>query len=241
MKIAPTTAALPSPFSNPAADAPSDSTLSFETLLDEGVTLKAEQPQRAFGFSERGLLVSWGEDAGAPPRADRLAPSAQMVNQTQGATLEKLIDDVTPAKVIVDEFEVQVTSPNETASWAPRIIGAQRIPELAGAQVAAVTVQARLSTSFPETRPPARTAAPTRQAPPAESRRLSLVISEQNGTVQIIAGAPELSPEARARLRKAAAALAAEFGVTLSEFTINGGTVDPIPSSIGAPYGDFAG
>jgi len=243
MKVAPATA-LPFPLANPAADAPSDPTVSFEALLDEGAPLKAEQPQRALGFSERGLLVSWGVEPGLDTSAEPSAQaSTQTVAPTLGSELEKFTDRAESARMMFEVVDAPAPHLSEPASSAPRATSVLRGSGPQDAQAAPGIIRSQPQAASRQVGPPEpqRTAPPMRQAPSAESRRLSLVISEQNGVVQIIAGAPELSPDARTRLRKAAAALAAEFGVTLSEFTVNGVSYDPALSSIGAPHGDFAG
>lgn len=72
---------------------------------------------------------------------------------------------------------------------------------------------------------------------PRPSSAANLVVAEGDGMLQIVAAA-SLTPEARQRLRKAADSLAADLGLVVSDFTLNGGPLEP-PSSnpIGASHG----
>ena len=67
--------------------------------------------------------------------------------------------------------------------------------------------------------------------------RPSLVVAEGEGALQIVAAA-SLTPEARQRLRKAADDLAVELGLTLKDFTLNGGPLERASfTPIGALHG----
>lgn len=242
MRVDATLSALTSAAANATSPAPGDLSLSFEELLEEGVTLEVQRQERAFGFSELGVI--------RPGPADTRPQTPAMVQSTLGVAPE---DVQATAQFGEAERSEPVTLPvvslpaesridasiagrgfSEANTAASRVMPSPQQTVVAVPQAPIVKPQRQSPTSSPKT--------PSRPLPQnAQSRRFSIVVSEQEGAVQIIAGAPQLSAEAKERLRKAAAMLAAEFGVTLGDFTINGALVDaPVPTT-GAPDGDFPG
>jgi hypothetical protein len=70
------------------------------------------------------------------------------------------------------------------------------------------------------------------EAPPKSD--VSLVVADNNGQVQVVAGAPPLNAEAAARLRRLIDATAAEYGKKLLSVTLNGNAVEASGSPEGA-------
>lgn len=63
------------------------------------------------------------------------------------------------------------------------------------------------------------------QAPPRPG--VSLILSEKDGAVEIVAGTPALDPEIRSALRRLAEAILARSGLRLAQFQLNGARVRP--------------
>lgn len=85
---------------------------------------------------------------------------------------------------------------------------------------------------------PDRAPVPDRQADPA-STGPSLIVAERDGVLQIVARDGDDTPEARARLRRLVERIAAEFGLAVGRFHLNGAEIGPSHISlIGDPHGD---
>src|SRR5262249_20095554 len=75
---------------------------------------------------------------------------------------------------------------------------------------------------------------------PAPETQLNVLVSEGDGGIQIVAASTELSADVGAALKKVASDVASEFGLTLSEFSLNGNPVRPRLESIGGLNGSRA-
>jgi hypothetical protein len=217
-----------------------DLVLSFDQLLEAGVTFEVQRQQRAFGFSELGVLR---------PCSTETAPQTPAMDEGIVGGMPRGVETLMRATVTdVPIVLLQTASSQpETSGGTPVAqtfldLDATRLQAAPGPRQTIVALQhapiframGQRQMSAPRTL--------SRQLPQSpQAKRFSLVVSEQDGAVQIIAGAPQLGAEAKERLRKAAALLAAEFGVTLGEFTINGVFVDAPAPTTGASDGDFAG
>jgi len=237
MRVDATLSALTPPASPITGPAQGDLALSFEQLLQE---VHAQGQERAFGFSELGVIRPG--PANATPQAPTTAEST-MDAVPEGAETPTQARGPAPMETTTSG----ASSPYPGRSDAP---SGKNFPEISSTRSHATPASRQTIVSFEQTptlRPTragqsSAAKAPARRLPQeGQSKRFSLVVSEQDGTVQIIAGAPQLSAEAKERLRKAAARLAAELGMTLGDFTINGALVDAPAPPTGAPDGDFPG
>jgi len=219
MKIVPATSpealqkTTPGPGPEPAAP--------FRQFLNDGADPKTIRRERAFGFSELGVL-----GAARAPVADQPVRTASR----------------TPSGGAAEPASEAVSEPHATPAFAAvQTVGDRRV----AAEAAPTPRGPPLQTSFRPTPPPAATATtPVRNLPNTEAispvrhrpvarqamhtplpKRFSVVLTGENGAMQLIAGSPELDADARERLRRAAAELAAEFGVTLARLTLNGSAI----------------
>lgn len=237
MKIAP--AALLQINPTPAARSAAMPGSPFEQLLD-AANLPLEGRQRAFGFSELGVFGA----ASAIASAAALEMETPEVPLSQMAALSLAASRLQEAQLTPNarRGDVYVGGSRDKAPPAPRsrLVSPQHSSIGPLADAAPPTLR-ETQTDGEEISVGVRRSA-ARHLTQVQPKRLSLIVSEQNGAIQILAGSPELGPEARERLRKAAAELAAEFGVTLAQFTLNGSAVEPtFVSQTGAPHGDQRG
>ncbi len=234
MKIAPVQ--VPTDTLAPTLHAPSPLT-SFEDILTAS-ELKDEERQRAFGFSELSIFGPDGATAhravgthgGPPATPDR---EAMAVGGREP-----------PSPAILGTPSLQAPAPlgarNADARLSLRMALQQSQPT---PQVAAFTGP-RQSSPPPETgRASASGAAVFRQAQPQpRSTTVSLTFAEHNGTVQLLAAAGGLAPDARSALRRAAIGVLAEFGLALGDITLDGQPVEPLTiRQTGAFDGDHFG
>jgi hypothetical protein len=70
---------------------------------------------------------------------------------------------------------------------------------------------------------------------------VQLAVFEREGLVQIVAAAPGLAPEVQVRLRRIASELAADAGLKLADFSLNGASVPDRLRIVGGQDGDHAG
>lgn len=229
MKIDPAASQVATPRQKPSSPASSQS---FGDILT-AAEMKREGAQRAFGFSELGMFGASGS-APAPAAQETFAsqPAAKLSAQETATpeghpaprqhaapgvkpmTTAKPGDRVSETSVLVPRSAQSPAEPGADAAPLRAIRGSQPKPDtLAGAMA--------------ERRLP---------RPAVKSKPLSLVLAERNGTLQVVAATGGMAPEARTALRKAAADVAAEFGVSLGEFTLDGAPLEP--EQIGAPHGD---
>ncbi|MGE5566070.1 MAG: hypothetical protein ACM3YN_07950 [Parcubacteria group bacterium] len=215
---------------------------SFEQVLQEGVALEVQRQERAFGFSELGVIRP--SPPGATPQAEPMTAKNPVDAASEDAETLMRAGESEPSK----SAALRTSSPApETRSAAPT---GKTFMEMSAVRPQATAESPQAVVAFPQAPSlrPARPSqncvpkAPARQLPQeGQPKRFSLVVSEQDGAVQIIAGTPRLSEEAKERLRRAAAMLAAEFGVTLGDLTLNGALIDAPAPTTGAPDGHFPG
>lgn len=210
----------------------------FEELLQAPGGLRQERRERAFGFSELGLL---GPPSGSHSVADPLRPPKPPYTEA-GATAG-------PSTAAARSAEAQplasrIAEPRETTDIAAA--RAQNRPvKGAVAAVAHAPVNTSAKNESPpaiETEAPESKRAPSRTPSTQSSKPLKLIVFEENGSLQLIAGSAGLSAEERTRLRRAAEAVAAEFGLSLDSFTLDGSEREPPAfTSIGALHGHHRG
>jgi hypothetical protein len=139
-------------------------------------------------------------------------------------------------------------SPSIASATPAMVVG--EVPSMAPARAAEVTAIEpagilRLPTSPPgaearEPDPPAGGKAARRAAESLAGDQAPIHISlyEEGGATALVAAAPGLSAEDRARLRRLSADLLAEFGLALGHFSLNGAAVEPSLSMSGGAHGD---
>jgi hypothetical protein len=203
--------------------------------------LEQEGQRRAFGFRELGLF-----GAGAPTGAE----IGHAVADGEGAA--DMGSDPHPGLDVAAPPPLEThEGPGQGRAQAASIVALR--PEPAAAHLEAAhpatligTVPVAPTASASKTsataikverggRVPFNSGAPR---PTGLSANASVIVTEQDGALQVVAAAAGLTPDAHARLRAAAAGVAAEFGLSLNEFSINGDRIDAAPPNpIGGPHG----
>jgi len=235
MKIIPTMTSLAGRM--PAGPVGAGPSAPFTQWLESDGDLPARSQERAFGFSELGVLGS-GHPTQTPreqPRAEFHLPAhnhdEEVYIREERAERQPDVNNLVvcgrPANV--DKGGVSVPSPLPTHA-ADHGAGTAEVPFVRPSEVRRDTGPAEPNTGNIVKR---------HVVVGSANKPFSLIVSEQAGAVQVLAGSPEMSGEARVRLRKAAAELAAEFGVSLAAFTLNGSNLElpPFPR-LGVPHGD---
>jgi len=209
--------------------APPEPSLSFEALLANGTQTEVEAEHRALGFQERGVLGA-RQAIGAPASITSDAATERE------ASLEALTGvacgahaDAVPAPRIGSTLE----APSPDPSGLARAVQEETVTMVrAGSDQTGGPVNSRLANRTSSRDGGAQDAVARRADLTTFEQRLrstnpprtpgGLVISGEDGLVQVIAGLPGLTPEGQARLRRAAVRAVAEFGLTLTELTLNG-------------------
>lgn len=226
------------PFSSVPADGEGGLSDPVAAELDPAQALVDEARQsRALGFDELGVFGVTGAQAsaeigglGEPASALQTRPDLPQDKQTRlslvGASL-RLRPRLAVAAAASDVVEATPLREGVAA-------GSTTSADGFGAPI--------LTPALMESDQPDEAPAPSRR--PAQSAeaedhlaKTSVIVAERDGVVQVVAAAI-LTPDARLRLRRAADTMAADLGLTLTDFTLNGGTLEPAaPQLIGAPYG----
>ena len=189
----------------------------------------ATQPgrDRAFGFRELGV---WGHGGGRGAEGHPARACGVEALSTKPPVVEPKPPQV-DRPVRTEPFDASprperrlMRASHDAAAERPDrppIQRAPRIPGVVASAVPAVAVEAMASeegVNLPESgegsAPPAST--------PEASTPVSVIVTGEDGSLQVLAAAAHLNPEAVARLRRLAESMAREFGLSLAGFSLNG-------------------
>lgn len=206
--------------------------------------LQAASGQRAFGFSELGPLGRPGLTS-SQPTPDPLArpqdgqPDGSAIPGAGGAPA---MDDVHARLMGQPTARHGVTTAGETGTptKSQTLAAASLISVTAlesSAPIAGVEWGGDGATSFS---PDGPTAAPKMDQIRQQARQsdLSVIISEQNGSIEIIMAAAGITPQSGIHLRQIAGELLTEHGIGLSDFFVNGRYIKSEVVPIGGVHGD---
>ena len=180
---------------------------------------------RALGFGELGMFgvfapIEFRTEARTPPRqvaalprsaemldASAAAPTGAAGNVQSGIALRRA---AAPPQALPGLAFVPMNT-------SPRLAGGLPAPADCAAPGSAETQEQHLAAS--------RRGAPLHARPrplPQSKLGLCLILSDQEGQLEIVAGGPPLEPEARRRALRLAGETAASFGLTIGHYSLNG-------------------
>ncbi|HYF23062.1 MAG TPA: hypothetical protein VD929_06655 [Caulobacteraceae bacterium] len=216
MKIGPPAPPQPTPFGR-APEAPTEG---FAALLGG---MEGGGSDRAFAYDELGVLGARPAPVATPPVAPMPTPWRAPFENAAAPVLR------TPASA-------DVTAPVRPRAAAPGPVRADAAPRRDAALETPFLARTRADAEPPPLRQMQRLerrAAASR--PDAQARLhqrlerlfhahapLRLAVHERDGAVQLAVGTSGADPDEALRLRRAAEALLAEFGLSLSTFTLDG-------------------
>ncbi|MDR3508033.1 MAG: hypothetical protein P4L64_09070 [Caulobacteraceae bacterium] len=202
----------------------------------------AAAQQRAFGFSELGLL---GQAPGAAGAIARAVPSATDPLSAASATAPSR-SAVAPAGVLIPGSAPRGGASGATTTGAassPRLVADRSSSAVQRTVVAPLSAaRAILDPDAPDALTSTPAASRARQdaarRPGAPSSTVSLILTESGGAAQIVSAAAGVDPDAAVRLRKIIGDLLTEHGLRLSAFSLNGGPIKSEIAITGDVHGD---
>lgn len=244
VKVIPSTAPI---FPSAATPRPTDPTQSFEALLAATGQTDRQSAPETLAFGELGMLGRHGAVAGAetapdveasttpPAAAASVSPPAAGVAAAAGRGAGAA-EAGAPGSAPERAGAVARKSPDRALRSAPSGAPAQLLQIINGQTRPAVRSNAS---------PPAKAATPPRPRPEASGQQAAPVridVSGPGAELHVVLAAPGLSGENRQRLRELLADTAAELGLRLAGFTLNGHIVDaPGVGALGASHGRIRG
>jgi len=216
MKIGP----LAPPQPTPLARAPEAPTEGFAALLGGA---EGGGSDRAFAYDELGVLGARPAPVATPPVTRTPTPWRAPFEEAAAAVLQP-------------STSADVTAPVRPRAAAPGPAGADAAARRDAAPETPFLARTRADAEPPslrQTQRLERRAAASRPDPQARLHQrlerlfhahapLRLAVHERDGVVQLAVATSGAAPEEALRLRRAAEALLAEFGLTLSTFTLDG-------------------
>lgn len=198
------------------------------------------------GFTPTGHQASEVDSAPDQAWAPQTGPLSQppMTPRTATATpsVQTVILKLAPSPSMVVTTDASADAQRASETMEPSTVRAELIRPTAPSMSVRLTISqdTEMENASHSAEAPAELPEPsnsTKPAPGDGASDVNVVVSQQDGEVQLSIAAPPLSADAEARLRTVANETAAEFGVSITDFAINGSVVTTAPSANGARNG----